>query len=222
MNEINGFRFYKNYYRLIKLLPNNKQQKLYKAISEYMFEDKEPNFDENSDEYGVWISIVMGLGNTKTKIINGQKGGAPEGNNNAEKKQPNEQPKNNLKNNLTDKLKDKQKTVSSFMFIVSSIYISNLDNKDYIYKLFNEYLELRIKNKYTMTETVVKRLVNKLNDYGRTDEEKIEILENAINGGWKDFWRLSKKEPNWYGENVEEEKASDEEIKELERIIDEI
>lgn len=194
MDEINGFRFYKNYYRLIKLLPNNKQLKLYKAISEFMFENKQPNFDEDSDEYSVWSSIFMGLEKTKTKIINGQKGGAPEGNNNAEKKQAKEQPKNNLTDNQNDKLKGKQKTVSSFMFIVSSIYISNLSNKDNIYKLFKEYLEVRNKNKYTLTETVVKRLVNKLNEYGTTDEKKIEVIENAINGAWKDFYPLKNNE----------------------------
>ena len=36
--------------------------------------------------------------------------------------------------------------------------------------LFKEYLELRIKQKYVLSETVVTRLINKLNEYGKTDK----------------------------------------------------
>ena len=98
-------------------------------------------------------------------------------------------PLNTTKTNIT---KGKANNISYFLFLFSNLYISNLNNKNNIYKLFKEYLELRTKNKYTLTETVVKRLINKLNEYGATDEEKIEIITNAINGAWKDFYPLKK------------------------------
>ena len=84
--------------------------------------------------------------------------------------------------------------ISIFLFLFSNLYISNLNNKDNIYNLLIEYLELRIKKKYTLTETTVKRLINKLNEYGKTDEEKEEIIMNAINGAWKDFYPLKKEQ----------------------------
>ena len=119
------------------------------------------------------------------------------------------------------KPKGKANNISYFLFLFSNLYISNLSNKNNIYKLFKEYLELRIKNKYTLTETVVKRLINKLNEYGTTDGEKTEIITNAINGAWKDFYPLKKHEtkPSWYGVQFEEERASDEEIQEIERAL---
>ena len=45
-----------------------------------------------------------------------------------------------------------------------------------------------------------------MNEYGRTDEDKIEIISQAINGKWKDFYELSKneKKENENMEKVEE------------------
>jgi len=181
MNNIKGFTFYENYYDIIKYLNDDDKLKMYNSIFEYMFENKEPKLDGLN--LGIWNNIKMPLNTTKNNITNGTKGGAPKGNKNACKKQP----KNNRK--TTEK---QANNISIFLFLFSNFYISNLNNKEYIYKLFNEYLELRIKNKYTMTETVVKRLINKCNKYGNTDEEKIEVIENAINGAWKDFYPLKK------------------------------
>ena len=125
------------------------------------------------------------------------------------------------------KPKHKANNISYFLFLFSNFYISNLNNKDYIYSLFKEYLELRIKNKYTLTETVVKRLINKCNEYGKTDKEKIEIITNAINGSWKDFYPLKEHKqiedkPKWYGKEIESEKASSKEIAELEAKIERV
>ena len=36
--------------------------------------------------------------------------------------------------------------------------------------------------------------MQKLNEYGKTDEDKIEIISQAINGKWKDFYELKKEE----------------------------
>lgn len=207
MNEIKGFTFYKNYYDIIKYLDDNNKLIMLNAILEYIFEEKEPELEGLN--LGIWNNIKMPLNTTKINIINGKKGGRPK-----------TQTKTETKTEKKPKTKPKGKAnnISYFLFLFSNLYISNLNNKDNIYKLFKEYLELRTKNKYTVTETVVKRLINKLNEYGTTDEEKIEIITNAINGAWKDFYPLKKHEtkPNWYGEELEETSASDEEVKELE------
>lgn len=216
MNDINSFTFYKNYYDIIKYLKDEDKLTMLNAILEYVFEDKEPCLEGLN--LGIWNNIKMPLNTTVNNIINGSKGGAPKGNKNALKKQP----KNNRKTTQKQP-KNKQIYISNFLFLFSNFYISNLNNKDKIYSLFKEYLELRTKNKYTLTETVVKRLINKCNEFGKTDEEKIEIITNAINGAWKDFYPLKKhkteNKPDWYDKQIEEDTANENDIKQLENMM---
>jgi len=179
MNDIKGFTFYKNYYDVIKYLDDKDKLILLSAIFEYIFEDKEPTLEGLN--LGIWNNIKMPLNTTKTNIVNGQKGGRPKNRKETETKTE-KKPK--------PKPKGKANNISYFLFLFSNFYISNINNKDYIYSLFKEYLETRKKRKYVLTETVVKRLINKCNEYGKTDEEKIEIITNAINGAWKDFYPL--------------------------------
>ncbi len=219
MNGIDHFTFYKNYYDIIKYLKSEDKVIMIEAILSFMFEDKEPTLEGLN--LGIWNNIRMPLNTTKNNMLNGQKGGAPKGNKNALKnnpkttqKQPTIQP--------TRQPKNKQIYISYFLFLFSNFYISNINNKNTIYDLFKEYLELRIKKKYVLTETVVKRLINKCNEYGKTDEEKIEIITNAINGAWKDFYPLKEnknKKPNWYGKEIAEETATEEDIKKLEGVL---
>ena len=216
MNDIKGFTFYKNYYDVIKYLDDKDKLTLLNAIFEYIFEDKEPILEGLN--LGIWNNIKMPLNTTKTNIVNGQKGGRPKNRKETETKTE-KKPK--------PKPKGKANNISYFLFLFSNFYISNINNKNIIYSLFKEYLELRIKNKYTLTETVVKRLINKCNEYGKTDEEKIEIITNAINGAWKDFYPLKEnrqieKKPDWYGKEFQEEQASSEEVAELEKKINKV
>ena len=220
MNEINGFTFYKNYYELIDCLPKKDKLLMLENIVDYVFKDIEPTGLKGMNQ-AIWNNIVLPINTSKNNSLRSIGKGAPKGNQNASKKTNQRQTKNKPKTNQTGNQKQTNNisiSISNFLFLFSNLYISNLNNKDNIYKLFKEYLELRTKNKYTVTETVVKRLINKLNEYGTTDKEKIEIITNAINGAWKDFYPLKKHEekPNWYGKEQEETSASDDEIKELE------
>ena len=71
--------------------------------------------------------------------------------------------------------------------------------------MFNEYVELRQKEKMSTSETVINRLWNKLKPYD--DEVKKQMLGNAINGKWKDLYPIS--------ENKKEKKSIFDEIDEL-------
>ena len=186
MNEVNGFTFYRNYFELIRYLPNEERLKMYDAIFGYIFEEIEPEFDGLNK--GIWINLKMTLNTSKTNIENGKKGGRTK-----KRKETETKPKQN-RNESEKKPKVEANNISIFLFLFSNLYISNLNNKDNIYNLLIEYLELRIKKKYTLTETTVKRLINKLNEHGKTDEEKEEIIMNAINGAWKDFYPLKKEQ----------------------------
>ena len=227
MNNTQAFTFYRNYYEIIKYLPSKEKLQLYDAILEYMFEDKEPELKELLK--GIWINIKMPLDNNKKNIKNGQKGGRPK-----QIKEQDEKPKENPKE-TQKKPKAKANNISYFLFLFSNIYISNLDNKDNIYKLLEEYLEIRIKNKYTLTETIVKRLINKLNEYGKTDEDKEEIILKAINGKWKDFYPLGdnkpqnrflkyaeETKPEWFDKELKNEELTKEEKQELDNELNDL
>lgn len=194
MNEINSFTFYRNYYDIYKYLKDEDKLLMINAIFEYIFEDKEPSL--SGLNLGIWNNIKMPLNTTKTNIINGKKGGRP-------KTQSKTETKPKAKPNAKPKVK--ANNISNFLFLFSNININNNNNRNNIDSLLKEYLEIRIKNKYILSETVVKRLVNKLNEYGKTDEEKIEILEKAINGGWKDFYPLKKSNEKKSIEEIVEE-----------------
>lgn len=194
MNKVNSFTFYKDYYNLIKVLPVKNRKEVLWAIMEYVFEDKEPSLDENSQ--AVFNTLSYQLNFSKKQATNGFKGGRPK------KENPDKNPKGNPKG--------KPKYISSFLFLISNFKFNNNINK-----LLEEYLELRIKNKYTLTDSVVNRLCNKLNQYTNNDIEKEEIIMNAINGAWKDFYPLKESK-------AEQPKKKETQMEQLEREIREL
>lgn len=211
MNEIKQFPFYKNYYELIDNLSIQDKRLMLEIIVDFVFKDKEP-LNLKGMNLAIWNNIKLPLANIKKQILNGQKGGRPK----KEEKQ-NNNPKEKPTKNPNDNPKRNQNNISNFIFLFNNLIIYNINNKDNIYNLLKEYLEIRIKNKYVVNETVVNRLIKKLNDYGKADEEKISIIENAINGKWKDFYPLKENEivktPDWFDKEIKQEEVefSDEE-----------
>ena len=222
---MNGFTFFKEYYELIKYLDNEDRLLMYDAILKYMFEDEETTFEGLKN--GIWINLKRPLLISKNKGKNSKriiKTKVKSNKNQKEIKLKSNENQIEIKTKSNENRKSSLDTMSMSMSMsMSNIYINNINNKEYIYKLFEEYFELRKKNKYTLNETVVNRLINKLNEYGTTDEDKIEIITNAINGAWKDFYPVKVKKietkPEWFDKEIKYEKASDEEIKKMEAIL---
>lgn len=181
MNEINSFTFYRNYYELIKYLPNKDRLQMYDTLFNYMFDGKEAKLDGLCN--GIWVNLKMPLDTSRTNTINGKKGGRPKKQNETEEK-PKENP-NETETKTEVKTNTKANNISIFLFLISNFKFNNNINN-----LLKEYLELRIKKKYTLTESIVTRLCNKLIEYSTNDKEKEEIILNAINGAWKDFYPL--------------------------------
>lgn len=201
-NQVNSFRLYRDYFNLIKLLPKKKdREELSWAINEYVFENVIPALNEK--QMTIFNTLIKQLDKSKDMSNKGAKGGAPLNNSNA-KKQAEKQPRKQA-----EKQAEKQANiVSSFLFLVYSFKFNNNINN-----LLKEYLELRVKNKYTLTNTVVNRLCNKLNEYSSTDSEKEEIITNAINGAWKDFYPIKSPENgNHYETRLERMKKLGDEI----------
>lgn len=202
MANIKAFSFYKSYYEALKEIPEKDKKDIIFAIINYVFEDKKPKFKGTNKI--IWTLIEPNLNTSKNK--SNSNSGAPIGNQNASKtlenKGNNDTIKKQSKNNQNSiKNQSIPHDISySYSYInnsLSYIIINNKNNINNIYNLFKEYIKLREDNKYNISETIINRLVKKLNEYGKTDEDKIEIISQAINGKWKDFYNLSnEKEKN--------------------------
>lgn len=116
-----SFIIYKSFYALTKLLKPSSQLKMFRAIFDYGFEGTVPDFGEDEVSSAIWSAILPQLKANNARYENGCKGaesgvmgGAPKGNKNAqknnpetmekttpndEKKQPLKQPLNVEKNN---------------------------------------------------------------------------------------------------------------------------
>ena len=200
--DIKAFSFYKSYYEALKEIPEKDKKDIIFAMINYVFEDKKPKLKGINKV--IWALIEPNLDKSKNKS-NGNSG-APIGNQNASKTLENKgnsdtikkQSKNNQNSIKNQSLPhDISYSYSYINNSLSNIIINNRNNINNIYNLFKEYIKLREDNKYNISETIINRLVKKLNEYGKTDEDKIEIISQAINGEWKDFYNLSnEKEKN--------------------------
>ncbi len=63
-----------------------------------------------------------------------------------------------------------------------------VQNKE-VHDALIDYLRMRVKKKFVCNKRVVKRLLNKLS--GTKHNDAVELIEKALNGGWKDFYSLS-------------------------------
>ena len=99
------------------------------------------------------------------------------------------QSKNNQK--TTNDLKDISLSLSYSLSSSLSYSNSSIINNNKLNKLFIEYIKLREINNYTLNENVINRLVRKLEEQ-ETDEDRQEMIEQAIMGKWKDFYSVSK------------------------------
>lgn len=73
-------------------------------------------------------------------------------------------------------------------------------------ELFDEYLDLRKKNKLSNSKTVLTRLINKLSDFNEKGHDVNEIILNAITGGWRDFYEP--KQNNNFQNNKQQDSIS--------------
>ena len=194
--DIKAFSFYKSYYEALKEIPEKDKKDIIFAMINYVFEDKKPKLKGINKV--IWALIEPNLDKSKNKS-NGNSG-APIGNQNASKTIENKENYDTIKKqskNNQNSIKNQplsQDISYSYSYInnsLSYIIFNNSNNKEIIYKLFKEYIKLREDNKYNISETIINRLVKKLNEYGETDEDKIEIISQAINGKWKDFYKIS-------------------------------
>ena len=90
-----SFIIYKSFYALTKLLKPSSQLKMFRAIFDYGFEGTVPDFGEDEVSSAIWSAILPQLKANNARYENGCKGaesgvmgGAPKGNKNAQKNNP--------------------------------------------------------------------------------------------------------------------------------------
>lgn len=177
---IEKFTFYRNYYEIIKYLPDKDKLKLYNAILEYMFENKEPELKELLK--GIWINIKMPLDTNKKNIKNGQNGGRPI--------KPNDNPNNNPKETQEEpkgKPKAKANNISIFLFLISNNKYKYIYNNSSIYKelelWFNYKQEKKEYYKETGMQSLLKQVEKHIEVYG--ERTVIDLIENCMANNYK-------------------------------------
>ena len=191
MGEIKGFSFYKSYYDCLQDLDKKDQYEMLDAMLDYVFKSKKPKL--KGIKKTIWTIIEPNL-NTSKNRSNGNSG-APKGNQNAckirENEEKNETIKKQSKNNQNsiNDIKDISLSLSYSLSSSLSYSNSNIINNNILNKLFIEYIKLREDKNYILNETVISRLVNKL-EQANNDEERKEMIEQAIMGSWKDFYPI--------------------------------
>ena len=197
MGEIKGFSFYKSYYDCLQDLDKKDQYEMLDAMLDYVFRNKKPKL--KGIKKTIWTIIEPNL-NTSKNRSNGNSG-APKGNQNAckirENEEKNETIKKQSKNNQNSINDIKDISLSLSYSLSSSLSYSNssIINNSILNKLFIEYIKLREDNNYTLSETVIRRLINKL-EQANNDEERKEMIEQAILGKWKDFFKIENEKKN--------------------------
>ena len=220
MNNINGFTFYKNYYEIIRYLPDKDKLRLYDAILEYMFEDKEPELKELLK--GIWVNLKMPLDNNKKNINNGQKGGRPP------------KPKNNPTNNPEEtqakpnkEPKLKANNISYFLFLISNNNYKYIIKDNKLYKKIEEWLNYKQERKEIYKEiglqSLLTQIENQVEIYG--EENIINLITECMASNYKGiiFDKLKGKQkkeqlPEWFNKEIKKEEISDERKRKAEAI----
>lgn len=202
MNNIKSFSFYRNYYELLKYLPNEERLKLYDAMLEYIFEDKEPKLENLAK--GIWINLKMPLETSKN---NAGRGGRP-----AKKETEEKTNKKPIKNRKETEVITEKKTnnISIFLFLISNNKYKYIIINSNIYKIIYEWLEYKEQRKEKYTEIGLKNLLTQIEKQIEIngEEEVVNLIEECMSNNYKGiiFDKLknkNKKEkniPKWFEE----------------------
>lgn len=203
MNNIKSFTFYRNYYEIIKYLKDEERLKLYDAMIEYVFEDKEPKLENLIN--GIWINLKMPLDTSKN---NSGRGGRPK-----EIKTEKKPIKNRLKtDNKTEK---KTNNISYFLFLISNNKYNFINKDNDIYNKLYEWLEYKEQRKEKYTEIGLKSLLTQIdkqiNLYGM--ETICNLIDECMSNNYKGiiFDKLKNKQkintqeeiiPDWFDKDL--------------------
>ena len=207
----NSFVIYHNYRETLEDLTDEQVGKLFRAIFDYEIDKKEPNFNGELKIAFRFIKKDLDINNDKYESIcernrkNGQKGGAPKGNQNA-RKQP-KQPKqpdndneydndydneydNDYDNILERKKESKNKEINNLDTHARETYDEIFEDfgvEPQLKDILIEFIRHCQLNKKMVTNEKLKNIIVHL-DMAHNDDVygKIQSVQNAISGGYFD------------------------------------
>lgn len=211
-----SFTFYRNYYELIRYLDDKERLKLYDAIVEYIFEDKEPKLEKLSN--GIWINLKMPLETSKN---NAGRGGRP--------KTETKPIKNRLKTD--DKTEKKTNNISYFLFLISNNKYKYIKKDSDIYNKIYEWVEYKTQKKEKYTEIGLKKLLTQIEKqvevYGI--EEICNLIDDCMSNNYKGIIfdklknkKLQKQNPDWFDKEQNIHIITKQEEQEMESILTEM
>ena len=228
MNEINSFTFYRNYYDLLDNLPTEDKRLMLEVIVDYIFRDVEP-IGLVKMNLAIWNNIKMPLETSKKQALNGLKGGAPIGNQNAKKNNP----KTTQKTSQSTTQKQTN-NISNFFFLISNFKF--LEDKGLLREKIEEWLKYKWERKEYYKETGFKSLLAKLekatNQYGV--ENMLNLIDECMASNYKGiiFEKLEKQNkskpareeelPEWFGKDLKNKEMTKEDEDELDDILNSI
>ena len=197
----NSFVVYHNYRDVLEDLTDDQVGKLFRAMLDYEIDRVEPQFSGVLNVAFKFIKKDLDINLTKYDNIcernrqNGQKGGAPIGNQNARKqpKQP-KQPEDDNDNDIVSKKERKN--------ILQDIDISNThaythESYDEIFESFGvssilkptliEFIKHCQLNGKMVTNEKLKNIIVRLDMYHNEETDKVKSVNNAIMGGYFDI-----------------------------------
>lgn len=229
MNDKLSFTLYNEIFRLIDTIqPKEKRNEFIGKILDFYFKDEKPNFNLNSFEEVIWLNISKPIISYKSKILNGSKGGRPK--------------KTESKTEIKSEIESESKTTSD-VFVHVNVYDNILENKGYgekkPFKEIIDYLNQKAKTNFKYTSKHTQSKINarlnegyNLNDFIAVIDKKCDewlnnpefeqylCPETLFGPKFEKYLnqKSTKKgnKPDWVDKNILEDKASDEEIKELE------
>lgn len=199
----NSFVVYHNYRDVLEDLTDEQVGKLFRAMFDYEIDRVEPQFSGVLNIAFKFIKKDLDINLTKYDNIcernrqNGQKGGAPIGNQNARKqpKQP-KQPDNEDDNDNDIVSKKERKNILQDIDI-SNTHAYTHESYDEIFESFGvssilkptliEFIKHCQLNGKIVTNEKLKNIIVRLDMYHNEETEKVQSVNNAIMGGYFDI-----------------------------------
>ncbi len=185
-----------------------------KGVLKAVFITFKQTIDENEEKYQERCEINK---------LNGSKGGAPKGNQNAKKKS--KQPKT-TENNQKQHDKNHISYITNHISIIKDIinYLNNKTNSKYKYntKLTQNKINARLNEGYKLDDFIAV-IDKKYEDWHDTEFEVYLRPETLFGSKFESYLNQPSKQkddkPSWYGKEIEEETATEKDLRELEAIL---
>lgn len=230
MNEKLSFTLYNEIFRLIDTIqPKEKRNEFIGKVLDFYFKDEKPNFILNSFEEVIWSNISKPIISYKSKVLNGSKGGRPK--------------KTESKTESKTEMESESKTTSD-VFVHVNVYDNILENKGYgekkPFKEIIDYLNQKANTHFKYNSKSTQSKINARLNEGYVLDDFIVVIDKKcdewLNTEFEQYLcpdtlfgpkfekylnqkpHKAKKnnKPDWIEKDILEDKASDEEIKELE------